>query len=133
MKTLIILITTIFLSSFSASNLYSQENSDQKTYDKVEVKPEYPGGMKALGQFFSENIKYPEAAKKKGISGKVYISFVIDKKGNITKAELKKGIGHGCDEEALRIVNLMPNWAPGKNKGKAVKVSMVLPVEFKLD
>ena len=102
-------------------------------YNIVEVMPEFPGGMDQMAKYLSENIKYPEEAKDKGISGRVFIQFVIEKDGSVTKAEVMKGIGAVCDNEALRVVKAMPKWKPGLMKGKPVRVHYTLPIFFKLD
>lgn len=102
------------------------------TYLMVEAEPEFPGGMEALMKYLSENIKYPEQAKKENIQGKVYMRFVVEKDGSIVDAEILRGIGGGCDEEALRVVNAMPKWEPGKQKGTPVRVQYNLPIVFKL-
>jgi TonB family protein len=102
------------------------------TYLMVEAEPEFPGGMEALMKYLSENIKYPEQAKKDKIQGKVYISFVVEKDGSVAGAKVLRGIGGGCDEEALRVVNAMPKWTPGKQRNTPVRVQFNLPVAFKL-
>ena len=102
------------------------------TYLMVEAEPEFPGGMEALMKYLSENIKYPEQAKKENIQGKVYMRFVVERDGSIVDAEILRGIGGGCDEEALRVVNAMPKWEPGKQKGTPVRVQYNLPIVFKL-
>ncbi len=102
-------------------------------YNVVEVMPEFPGGMSQMATYLSENIKYPEEAKDKDISGRVFISFVIEKDGSVSSAKVMRGIGGGCDEEALRVVKAMPKWKPGMMKGKPVRVYYVLPVFFKLE
>lgn len=102
-------------------------------YNVVEVMPEFPGGMSQMATYLSENIKYPEKAKDKDISGRVFISFVIEKDGSVSSAKVMRGIGGGCDEEALRVVKAMPKWKPGMMKGKPVRVYYVLPVFFKLE
>ena len=102
-------------------------------YNVVEVAPEFPGGMDKMAKYFSENIKYPEEAKEKDISGRVFISFVVEKDGSVTEAKVKRSIGGGCDEEALRVVKAMPKWKPGMMKGKPVRVNYMLPIFFKLD
>jgi len=106
---------------------------EEDIYKEVEKAPQFKGGQSELINFIVTNIQYPEKARDKGISGTVYISYVVEKSGEITNAKVKRGIGGGCDEEALRIVNLMPNWDPGENKGKAVRVAMVLPFKFNLE
>lgn len=119
---------------------YSQTDStkvtEQEEVDElpilVEKKPEYPGGEAAMYKFIDKHIKYPKKARKEGIEGIVYVQFIIDKEGNITKAKVIKGIGYGCDEEALRVVNKMPKWTPGTQRGKPVQVTFTLPFNFKL-
>ena len=102
-------------------------------FDVVEVAPEFPGGMDQMAKYLSENIKYPEEAKEKGISGRVYIEFVIEKDGAVSNVKVMKSISGGCDEEGVRVVNAMPKWKPGMQKGKPVRVHYVLPIFFKLD
>ena len=100
--------------------------------DPVEDEPQFPGGMEALMKYLSENIKYPEQAKKENIQGRVYVTFVVEKDGSITDAKVLRSIGGGCDEEALRVVNAMPKWEPGKLQGTPVRVQFNLPIVFKL-
>lgn len=102
-------------------------------YQIVEQMPEFPGGIDKLATYISENIKYPEAAKEKGVSGRVFISFVIEKDGAVSNVEVARGIGKECDDEAVRVVKAMPKWKPGLMKGKPVRVNYMLPVNFKLD
>ena len=119
---------------FTQAESVSMKVADNDSiYQVVEVMPEFPGGMDQMAKYLSENIKYPEEAKEKGISGRVFISFVIEKDGSVSNVEVMKSIGGGCDEESLRVVKAMPKWKPGMNKGKAVRVSYVLPISFKLD
>jgi periplasmic protein TonB len=101
-------------------------------YTVVEEMPTYPGGDEARIKFLVENIVYPIAAKEKGIQGTVYVTFIIDEKGKVTDAQILRGIGGGCDEEALRVVNLMPAWNPGKQKGNNVRVQFNMPIKFSL-
>lgn len=95
-----------------------------------EVMPAYKGDMYA---FLSRNIRYPAAAKHSGISGKVLIRFVVNEDGKIYGAKVLRGIGGGCDEEALRVVNAMPAWSPGMQNGNPVKVYFTLPISFMLE
>jgi TonB family protein len=98
----------------------------------VEHMPEYVGGNNAMSTFIAGNIKYPQKAKEKGVQGTVYISFVIDENGSVGEAKVIRGVGSGCDEEALRVVKMMPKWEPGKQSGKKVKVAFTLPIKFAL-
>ncbi|MEO1253908.1 MAG: energy transducer TonB [Bacteroidota bacterium] len=98
----------------------------------VEDMPEFPGGEVALLEYIAKNVKYPRKAKNLGIEGRVFLKFVIDSDGSISNVELMKGIGAGCDEEAIRVVKMLPNFIPGKQRGVPVKVQMQLPINFKL-
>ncbi len=98
----------------------------------IESMPEYPGGMGKLMSFLAKNLKYPLLAKQKGIQGSVYVQFVIEADGSISNLKVLRGIGGGCDEEAMRVVSKMPKWTPGKQKGKPIRVSYNLPVKFTL-
>jgi len=99
----------------------------------VEKMPEYPGGLKTLMHYLATNIHYPEQAKKGNIQGRVFINFIVEKDGSISHVKVLKGIGYGCDKEAVRAVENMPPWTPGMQKGKPVRVSFNLPVKFTLE
>ena len=105
----------------------------KEVFTVVEKPPTFEGGQAGYSKFLVENIKYPEEALKKGVTGTVYISFIIEKDGTLTSAKVMRGIGSGCDEEALRVVKMMPKWNPGEQKGKPVAVQFNLPIKFKLD
>jgi len=98
----------------------------------VESMPEFKGGMAELYKYLGNNIKYPVMAKESGIQGKVYVTFVVERDGSITDVRVLRGIGGGCDEEAIRVVQGMPSWKPGKQRGKPVRVQYNLPVRFTL-
>lgn len=99
----------------------------------ADVSPEFEGGLAALSRFIAQNISYPELAKEMGKEGKVYISFVVDEKGQVERVKVARGIGGGCDEEAIRVVSMLPKFkSPGKMNGRAVKVLFNLPIVFKL-
>ena len=102
-------------------------------YSVVEEMPKYPGGETALRTFLAENLKYPEEAKAKKLSGKVYVNFILDETGKVTNTKVVKGVDPLLDKEALRVINLLPQWKPGKDGGKAVKVSYTIPLKFSLD
>ncbi len=103
------------------------------TMFNAEAMPEFNGGTKALFSYFQSNIKYPEKAKRAGISGKVLIEFVVKKDGSISNAKLVKGIDEECDLEAIRVIKEMPLWNPGMSEDKPLDVKMILPISFKLD
>ncbi len=98
----------------------------------VEEMPSFPGGEAERNKFLATNIVYPQQATENGIQGTVYVSFVVDSKGNVTDVKVLRGIGGGCDEEALRVVKMMPQWHPGKQNGKQVRVLFNMPIYFKL-
>ena len=101
-------------------------------YQIVEEMPQYPGGENALMDYVSKNVVYPKEAQEKGISGRVFVSFIVEKDGSVSNVDVKRGIGGGCDDEAVRVIKAMPKWKPGKMKGKPVRVSYMMPIIFKL-
>jgi len=105
---------------------------DNQVYIMVEDMPEFPGGILELRRWIKSNVKYPETARKQKIMGKVYIGFVINKEGKVEGGKVLRSIDPLLDSEALRVVNSMPNWKPGKQKGKPVKVSFSFPITFHL-
>ncbi|MEI8112076.1 MAG: M56 family metallopeptidase [Bacteroidia bacterium] len=112
-----------------------QVKSDQiqdKVYENVEQMPEYPGGMEEMGKYIGSSIKYPVEAMKNKIQGKVFISFVIARDGLVTDAKIARGVDPMLDAEALRVINSMPKWIPGKDKGKIVAVQLTVPINFAL-
>lgn len=104
----------------------------QDVFDVVEEMPQYPGGMQAMLSFLQENITYPKDAQEKKISGRVLVTFVVEKDGSISNVETVKSVFPSLDEEAVRIVKAMPNWKPGKQNGKVVRVKYTLPISFSL-
>jgi TonB family protein len=106
---------------------------DGEIFTVVEQQPEFPGGMKELGNFIMQNLRYPKAAQKANVQGKVFIRFIVTKEGDVTNAKILKGIGFGADEEAVRVVSQMPRWKPGMQNGHAVNTEYNLPIRFDLD
>lgn len=104
-----------------------------EVFTAVEQDPQYPGGMDALRTFLSKSLNYPRSAASAGISGRVFVSFVVNTDGSLTDIHVLKGIGFGCDEEAIRVIQKMPNWRPGKQSGRAVRVKYNLPIVFTLE
>jgi periplasmic protein TonB len=105
---------------------------EEEIFRVVEARPEFPGGDAALYAFLYKNMTYPGLAKEAGISGKVYVTFVVEKDGSITDVRVLRGIGGGCDEEAMRVVKNMPRWTPGKQRNIPVRVQFILDVKFTL-
>ncbi len=102
-------------------------------YMIVEQMPEFPGGDKSLFQFIADNTKYPADAKEKGIKGRVFVNFIVEPDGSVSDIKVLRGIGSGCDEEAVRVVESMPKFKPGMQNGEAVRVSYTVPVIFRLE
>lgn len=100
--------------------------------DFTEIMPEPIDGMEAWNMYLSKNLKYPTPAKRMGVEGTVFISFIVNTEGRISDVELLRGIGAGCDEEAIRVIANAPAWKPGKQSSRAVRVKMRLPIKFKL-
>lgn len=99
----------------------------------VEQMPQFPGGEKEMMKFIAENLKYPGKAQEAGVSGKVVVNFVVGRDGIITQIKVIRGIGMGCDEEAIRVLQKMPPWTPGQMGGKAVPVYFTFPITFRLN
>lgn len=110
----------------------SKKVANDKVLEKAEVMPQFPGGDQAMMKFVSENVQYPEEAKEKEISGRVLVGFIVEKDGSVNEVKIVRGIGGGCDEEAVRVVKAMPKWKPGKQDGKTVRVSYTMPFFFKM-
>ena len=114
------------------ANTEPAEEIVEEVFTIVETQPEFPGGLDAFYEFVSSQLKYPSVARRLGVEGKVFVQFVVDKTGDVTNIEVVRGIGAGCDEEAIRVMNLVPNFSPGKQRGRPVKVRMVVPIYFKM-
>jgi protein TonB len=104
----------------------------EQVFTIVEQMPSFPGGDAELPKYMQKNVKYPPFARENGISGIVYVQFIVGKDGSINDAKVLRGIGGGCDEEALRVIRNMPNWKPGKQSGNPVQVLYNYPVRFVL-
>ena len=110
-----------------------EEVIETPIFTVVEEMPSFPGGDEARIRFLTENIKYPQMAKESGIQGTVYVTFVVDEKGRVADVKVLRGIGGGCDEEAVRVVKMMPPWNAGKQSGKPVRVQFNMPIRFTLN
>jgi protein TonB len=117
------------------SNIDYETKADDGTpiFTVVEEMPEFRGGDEARIKFLQSHIQYPQLAKESGIMGTVYVTFVVDENGRVTSVKVLRGIGGGCDEEALRVVRMMPPWKPGKQSGKNVRVQFNMPIKFTLN
>lgn len=106
---------------------------EDEVFTVVEQQPEFAGGMSALNQYLGKNIRYPAAAQRANVSGRVFVSFVVNTDGSIQDVTVLKGLGFGTDEEAVRVVKSMPKWRPGKQSGRPVRVKYNLPINFQLE
>lgn len=109
-----------------------EEEEEAKVFFIVEDMPEFPGGELALRQYIANAINYPVIAQENGIQGKVYVTFVVNKDGSVTDARIARGVDPSLDKEALRVINSLPKWKPGKQRGKPVRVSYTVPINFVL-
>ncbi|MCB9224047.1 MAG: energy transducer TonB [Crocinitomicaceae bacterium] len=127
MRTLLLL-----LFGLSITTCLSQE--EERIYDFSDTAPEFIGGEPAMMTYIQEHIEYPETAITFGEQGIVYVQFIVMKTGAIREVKIMKGVSESLDAEAVRVIRLMPNWAPGKDKnGEAVNVRYTLPIHFRLD
>ena len=120
------------IEEYVAPEVVEEEVVEQEIFQIVEEMPSFPGGESKLMEFVAKNIKYPQIARETGIQGRVFVGFVVEPDGSISNVKLLRGIGGGCDEEAMRVIKSLPKWKPGKQRGKAVRVSYQIPVFFKL-
>lgn len=133
MKKLIImsLMALFGLTTVSAQKtVVAQKN--QKVFDVVEQMPEYPGGIQALFEYLSQNVKYPADAEKQKVEGRVIATFVVETDGTINNVEVVKPVFPSLDAEAIRVLQGMPKWTPGKQSGKEVRVKYTVPINFHL-
>lgn len=136
-KIIIFIISFFWLSnlSFAGKDTIAKNETIQldKIYTKVDKMPSYKGGDKELVKFIVKNVTYPDSSKLNNIYGTVLISFIVNSDGKLSDYNIEKSVNKELDNEALRVLMLMPEWFPGHEKGNAVKVKMQLPIEFRLN
>ncbi len=130
-KFLLLLVLVLMIPLIGKAQKTHTMNEDG-VFSVVDKAPVYPGGEDSLRVFVARSVVYPDDAKKEKISGKVYVSFVVDEKGKVINARIARGVSPSLDKEALRVVNSMATWAPGEEDGKTVKVEFTMPIAFKL-
>lgn len=133
MKKLILMLlmaVCCLMTANAQKTVVSQTN--QKVFDTVDQMPEYPGGMQAMIEFLQANMKYPEDAAKQKVEGRVMVQFVVETDGSISDVHVAKQVFPSLDAEAIRVVQAMPRWTPGKDKGKVVRVKYNLPIVFRM-
>lgn len=109
-----------------------EEVAETEIFTVVETSPSFPGGDEERLKFLARNLNYPAEAREAAVQGTVYITFVVERDGSISDVRVLRGIGAGCDEEALRVIKMMPKWSPGKQRGKPVRVQFNMPIKFTL-
>ena len=132
MKRFLLLLSAIFLTNIAFCQNEVKVSDDDAIFFVVEVQPEFPGGLDSMYAFIQKNLIYPEKAKAEGIEGRVFITFTIEKDGSVSNVKILRGIGGGCDEAAKEVVEKMPKWKPGTQRGKPVRVQFNLPIKFEL-
>lgn len=125
-------LNTAQIATFVPTVVDDEEEDVNKIHVFVEEMPSFPGGEKEMLLFINRSIKYPVIAQENGIQGRVICTFVVDRTGKVTDAEVFRSIDPSLDKEALRVVNSMPNWKPGKQNGKPVRVKYTIPITFRL-
>ncbi len=113
-------------------NQVVDDAGDDQVYTAVEEDAEFPGGNEAMAKFLQKNLVYPKKAERMELQGRVIVYFEIDKEGHVTNIKLHKGFNDECDQEAIRVVKMMPHWKPAKQNGRHVRVRRTIPVKFKL-
>lgn len=120
----------LLLSSFVVFAQQTKPDLYTDVFTVVEHRPRYTGGFQAMRRYLDNQLRYPYLAAKLNISGKVYVMFIVEIDGQLTQVETIKGLGFGCDEEALRVVKSMPRWQPGKRLGRATRARCYVPIPF---
>ena len=128
----IIFIVLSILVTLSINAQSEATHVEEKVYDVVEEMPQFPGGPSALFEYLSNNLQYPVVAEENGVQGRVIVFFIVEKDGFISNAKVVKSVDSSCDKEAIRLVESMPNWIPGKQNGEPVRVKYTVPVTFRL-
>ncbi len=118
--------------AYDSDSVTFKPGRDSLIFTLVEQMPRFPGGDMARIRYMSENIKYPKNARENGIQGRVFVTFVVEQDGTVNDVRVLRGIGGGCDEEAVKVVKSMPKWTPGFQKGKPVRVQFNMPILFRL-
>lgn len=133
MKRFLLLLSAILLTNMAFCQEEKKVSVDDEVFVVVEEQAEFPGGLDSMYAYIVKNLKYPELAKEKGIEGRVFVSFIIEKDGSISNVKILRGIGGGCEEAAVEMIKNMPKWKPGKQRGKPVRFQFTLPIKFELE
>lgn len=131
MKRIIFVVFAIMV-TLSINAQSEATHVEEKVYDVVEEMPQFPGGPSALFEYLFNNLQYPVVAEENGVQGRVIVTFIVEKDGSISNAKVVKAVDPSLDKEAIRLVESMPNWIPGKQNGEPVRVKYTVPVTFRL-
>ena len=129
----LLLFTAAFSLAYAQQPASNNNANDDEIFSIVENEPEYPGGDEALYKFISKNIVYPKSAREKGIQGTVLVEFVVEKDGKLSNIKVIRSADPALDAEAVRVISKMPKWKPGTQRGKKVRSTFRLPINFQLD
>jgi len=127
------LIIAVLFAGLQISNAQTDSIAEDEVYVVVEKMPEFPGGNMALRNFIAKNVEYPETARKNDIEMTIYVKFIVDKTGKVINPSIARGGNDELEAESLRVINLLPDFKPGTQSGKAVNVEYTLPISFKLN
>ena len=130
MRLISYILLTLALIAGKPGTVSSQEDTSSKSFVKVDEMPQYPGGEQARLKFIREVVVYPDSARNSHIEGTVYAQFTVTETGLLTDIVVLRGLGYGCDEEVIKMIQKMPPWIPGKVKGMPVNIRMMMPVTF---
>ena len=131
-KIFLTLIPLLFILTARAQMTDSSRNSNDKVFTSAERAAEYPGGLEKFYRFLGKTLRYPAAARENNTQGKVLVSMVVEKDGSLSNVKVQRGIGDGCDEEAVRLIKLSSPWKPGIQNSRPVRVMYTVPVSFVL-
>lgn len=121
------------IQEFTPIIVQEEEVAEDVIFTVVEDQPSFPGGEEARIRYLTDNLRYPQMAREAGIQGTVFVTFVVERDGSVTDVRVLRGIGGGCDEEAVRVVRNMPRWQPGRQRGQPVRVQFNMPIRFVLN
>lgn len=110
-----------------------RSDAESLTFTPVEKEPEFPGGLEKFFKFLTNNLHYPDQAKENNVAGRVMVSFVVERDGTLTDVKVSRGLGSGCDEEAVRVLRASPKWKPGMQNGRPVRVAYTMPISFPIN
>jgi len=133
MKKISLIVCLLSINLIAVAQDTSRVKTEEPILDFADIEPEYPGGQAAMQQFIQSHVIYPESSREMNEQGTVYVQFVVNLDGSITEVRVLKGVSDSLDAEAIRVIKLMPNWKPGMQAGKAVRIRYTIPIAFRID